>query len=94
MTESLAGKSSGVEALAFLSDPPGGKRPDALILDIAMPGEDGYTVLKKARGGSRAWSRGGSDSGYRADCSRAERGPIARPPRGFPNARHQAGRAR
>jgi PAS domain S-box-containing protein len=41
--------SSGVEALAFLSDPPGGKRPDALILDIAMPGEDGYTVLKKAR---------------------------------------------
>ena len=41
--------SSGVEALAFLSDPPGGKRPDALILDIAMPDEDGYTVLKKAR---------------------------------------------
>jgi PAS domain S-box-containing protein len=41
--------SSGAEALAFLSDPPGGKRPDALILDIAMPGEDGYTVLKKAR---------------------------------------------
>jgi PAS domain S-box-containing protein len=41
--------SSGVEALAFLSDPPSGKRPDALILDIAMPNEDGYTVLKKAR---------------------------------------------
>jgi PAS domain S-box-containing protein len=41
--------SSGVAALAFLSDPPGGKRPDALILDIAMPGEDGYVVLKKAR---------------------------------------------
>jgi PAS domain S-box-containing protein len=41
--------SSGVEALAFLSDPPGGRRPDAMILDIAMPGEDGYTVLKKAR---------------------------------------------
>jgi CheY-like chemotaxis protein len=38
-----------VEALAFLSDPPGAKRPDALILDIAMPGEDGYVVLKKAR---------------------------------------------
>jgi hypothetical protein len=35
--------------LAFLSDPPGGKRPDALILDIAMPDEDGYTVLRKAR---------------------------------------------
>jgi PAS domain S-box-containing protein len=41
--------SSGMEALAFLSDPPGGKRPDALILDIAMPDEDGYTVLKKVR---------------------------------------------
>jgi PAS domain S-box-containing protein len=39
--------SSGVEALALLSHPPGGKRPDVLILDIAMPGEDGYTVLKK-----------------------------------------------
>jgi PAS domain S-box-containing protein len=45
----VAAVSSGVEALAFLSDPPGGKRPDALILDIAMPDEDGYTVLKKAR---------------------------------------------
>jgi CheY-like chemotaxis protein len=41
--------SSGAEALALLSDPPGGKRPDALILDIAMPNEDGYTVLKKVR---------------------------------------------
>jgi CheY-like chemotaxis protein len=41
--------SSGDEALALLSDPLSGKRPDALILDIAMPGEDGYTVLKKAR---------------------------------------------
>jgi CheY-like chemotaxis protein len=41
--------SSGSEALAFLSNPPGGKRPDALILDIAMPDEDGYTLLKKVR---------------------------------------------
>ncbi len=41
--------SSGAEALAFLSDPPAGKRPDALILDIAMPDEDGYTALKKVR---------------------------------------------
>jgi PAS domain S-box-containing protein len=40
---------SGAEALALLSDPPGGRRPDALILDIAMPGEDGYAVLKKVR---------------------------------------------
>jgi CheY-like chemotaxis protein/two-component sensor histidine kinase len=42
--------SSGVEALAFLSNPPEGKRPDVLILDIAMPDEDGYAVLKKVRG--------------------------------------------
>jgi CheY-like chemotaxis protein/anti-sigma regulatory factor (Ser/Thr protein kinase) len=41
--------SSGAEALAFLSNPPGGKRPDALIMDIAMPDEDGYTALKKVR---------------------------------------------
>src|SRR4029434_9540065 len=41
--------SSGAEALAMLSDPLRRKRPDALILDIVMPGEDGYTVLKKVR---------------------------------------------
>ncbi len=41
--------SSGAEALALLSNAPGGKRPDALILDIAMPDEDGYTALKKVR---------------------------------------------
>jgi PAS domain S-box-containing protein len=41
--------SSGVEALAFLSNPRNGKRPDALILDIAMPAEDGYALLKKIR---------------------------------------------
>jgi CheY-like chemotaxis protein len=35
--------------LAFLSNPPGGKRPDALIMDIAMPDEDGYAALKKVR---------------------------------------------
>jgi CheY-like chemotaxis protein len=32
-----------------LADPPGRRRPDVLILDIAMPDEDGYTVLKKVR---------------------------------------------
>jgi len=41
--------SSGVEALAILADPPGGRRPDALILDIAMPCEDGYTALERVR---------------------------------------------
>ncbi|GEM_PF-173093 len=41
--------SSGIEALAILADPPGGKRPDALILDINMPDEDGYQVLERVR---------------------------------------------
>jgi CheY-like chemotaxis protein len=41
--------SSGLEALAVLSDPPGGVRPDALILDIGMPEEDGYVVLHNVR---------------------------------------------
>jgi PAS domain S-box-containing protein len=41
--------SSGAEALALLSDPPAGRPPDALILDIAMPDEDGYAVLEKVR---------------------------------------------
>ncbi len=42
--------SSGAEALTLLSHPPGGRWPDALILDLAMPDEDGYAVLKKVRG--------------------------------------------
>src|SRR4029453_6413076 len=33
--------SSGAEALAILSDPPGGMQPDILLCDIAMPEEDG-----------------------------------------------------
>src|SRR5262245_58191286 len=41
--------SSGREALALLSDQSSAKWPDALILDIAMPDEDGYKVLKKVR---------------------------------------------
>src|SRR5262249_547866 len=41
--------SAGAEALAILSAPPGGERPDALILDIAMPDEDGYVSLQKVR---------------------------------------------
>jgi PAS domain S-box-containing protein len=41
--------SSGMEALSMLRNSPSGARFDALILDIAMPGEDGYAVLKKVR---------------------------------------------
>jgi signal transduction histidine kinase/CheY-like chemotaxis protein len=41
--------SSGAEALAILCRPADRRRPDVLILDIAMPDEDGYAVLKKVR---------------------------------------------
>jgi PAS domain S-box-containing protein len=41
--------SSGAEALAILSNLPGGARPDILICDIAMPEEDGYTALRRMR---------------------------------------------
>ena len=80
--------SSGVEALALLSNPPGGRRPDVLILDIAMPDEDGYTVLKKVR----ALEAGGSDSGHRADGLRPERRSAARAPGGLSRTRRQTGR--
>jgi PAS domain S-box-containing protein len=41
--------SSGAEALAILSNPPGDARPDILICDLAMPMEDGYTALRRMR---------------------------------------------
>jgi PAS domain S-box-containing protein len=41
--------SSAIEALAILADPPHGERPAVLILDINMPGEDGYKALERVR---------------------------------------------
>jgi PAS domain S-box-containing protein len=41
--------SSGVEALAIIADPPEGESPSVLILDINMPGEDGYKALERVR---------------------------------------------
>jgi PAS domain S-box-containing protein len=41
--------SSGLEVLALLADPPPGAKPDILLLDISMPDEDGYSVLKRVR---------------------------------------------
>ncbi|HEX5083026.1 MAG TPA: PAS domain S-box protein, partial [Blastocatellia bacterium] len=41
--------SSSIEALAIIADPPHGKRPSVLILDINMPVEDGYKALEKVR---------------------------------------------
>lgn len=40
---------SGPEALALLSHSANEKRPDVIVLDIAMPDEDGYSVLRKIR---------------------------------------------
>jgi PAS domain S-box-containing protein len=41
--------SSGSEVLSILADQPDSERPDVLICDIAMPGEDGYEVMKRVR---------------------------------------------
>jgi signal transduction histidine kinase/CheY-like chemotaxis protein len=41
--------SSGAEALSILANLPHGQRPDVLICDIAMPDEDGYSVLNRVR---------------------------------------------
>jgi two-component system, chemotaxis family, CheB/CheR fusion protein len=41
--------SSGAEALAILSNPPGDAQPDILICDLAMPMEDGYTAMRRMR---------------------------------------------
>ena len=46
---SVTAVSSGTEALAFLATPPPGAAPDILILDISMPEEDGYAVLRRVR---------------------------------------------
>jgi CheY-like chemotaxis protein/anti-sigma regulatory factor (Ser/Thr protein kinase) len=40
---------SGAEALAFLSDLPNEEWPEVIVCDIAMPGEDGYSVLMRVR---------------------------------------------
>ena len=41
--------SSGAEALDILSNWRNGARPDIMLCDIAMPGEDGYTTLRRLR---------------------------------------------
>jgi PAS domain S-box-containing protein len=46
---SVTAVSSGGEALEILADQPSSELPDVFICDIAMPGEDGYTVMKRVR---------------------------------------------
>jgi PAS domain S-box-containing protein len=46
---SVTAVSSGGEALSILADQLSGDQPDVFICDIAMPGEDGYTVMKSIR---------------------------------------------
>ncbi len=41
--------SSGSEALAYLSSLPAGDWPEILVCDIAMPDEDGYSVMARVR---------------------------------------------
>ncbi|MBL8327798.1 MAG: response regulator [Rubrivivax sp.] len=40
---------SGTAALALLSEPPGDRVPDAILMDLAMPGIDGWTTLRRLR---------------------------------------------
>lgn len=46
---SVTAVSSGGEALSILAGQASSERPDVFICDIAMPGEDGYTVMKQVR---------------------------------------------
>jgi CheY-like chemotaxis protein len=46
---SVTAVSSGAEALSILAELPNGEQPDVFICDIAMPGEDGYTVMERVR---------------------------------------------
>jgi CheY-like chemotaxis protein len=46
---SVTAVSSGGEALSILNEQSNVERPDVFICDIAMPGEDGYTVMKRVR---------------------------------------------
>ena len=41
--------SSSAEALALLDACPGDGLPDVLVCDIAMPGENGYSALRRLR---------------------------------------------
>jgi CheY-like chemotaxis protein len=41
--------SDGEDALAALQKPPGGRAFDAFVCDIAMPGADGYDVIRRVR---------------------------------------------
>jgi PAS domain S-box-containing protein len=45
----VAGAPCGAAALALLSNPPEGRRPDVLIVDLSLSCEDGYAVLREIR---------------------------------------------
>ena len=53
-------------------------RPDVLVSDIGMPGEDGYALIRRVRALCRPES-GGDDPRRRPDRLRPRRGPHARP---------------
>ena len=45
----VATAASGVEAIERLAEGAGDARPEVIVCDIAMPGEDGYEVLRRIR---------------------------------------------
>jgi CheY-like chemotaxis protein len=46
--------SSAAEAYEFITTAPTGERPDVMITDLGMPGEDGYSLIRRVREWGRA----------------------------------------
>ena len=65
--------------------------PDLLVSDIAMPGEDGYTLIRKVR--ARKSEEGGRMVAVALTAYGRERGPHAGALGGVPGARREADRA-
>ena len=76
------------EALDQLAAEP----PDVLVSDIGMPGEDGYSLIRRVR--ALGPERGGNVPADRAHRLRPLRRPHPRDPRRLPDPRRQARRAR
>jgi CheY-like chemotaxis protein len=46
--------SSAAEAYELITTAPTGERPDVMVTDIGMPGEDGYSLIRRVREWERA----------------------------------------
>ena len=78
------------------AQPAGRARPGVLLVDIAMPGEDGFAALRRVRSVEMARGAERADPGHRAhrlhpDRARAPDGGGLRRPRRQAARRRQAG---